>query len=335
MGEFDQGLQQLRQLRWPKEREISLQAKHLEGLFLSGLGFGEQSLQAYKEGVEMVARIQRQLVGFYDKRGRKYLQEKELDEAWRETQLARYEAANLSGVVLTQRGQFEEGLAAYKEALTVATTIQYDRGIAKTNRDIADLLWRRNQLTDAAKHATEAVHYYERIQDDLNVAWTHNTLACIHMQSGAYESAVTAGLKALSFLERIGHTYSIAGVASNLAESYFELDQLDAAEKYVHDVLRLEETQSQPYALFTLAGIARKRQDYPQAERVIAETIQLATNNRDKFLAAYAYRLSGEIELDQGRSKQASTALDQAITLFETMGLTSEKEKSEQLRHQT
>jgi tetratricopeptide (TPR) repeat protein len=122
-----------------------------------------------------------------------------------------------------------------------------------------------------------------------------------------------------------------AAAASTLAEAYYEVGDFAKAIQTAQRVLFLEETFTQPYAHFTLGLVAKAQNQLDEAERQFQASQQIANNNEDHYLAAYAWRGLGETLLAMNKMEAGKKAVSQAIILFENIGLTQEVERTRRL----
>jgi TolA-binding protein len=118
---------------------------------------------------------------------------------------------------------------------------------------------------------------------------------------------------------------------ANLAESYYELGDLDKAEFYAQKTLTMEETHTFPYALFTLGLIRRRQKKYTEAEKILRQAEQVAADNADGYMQAYAMRLLGEILADQNKQEDAAQMLRRACHQFEHLNIPAEIEATQKL----
>ncbi|MCB0127472.1 MAG: tetratricopeptide repeat protein, partial [Caldilineaceae bacterium] len=144
-------------------------------------------------------------------------------------------------------------------------------------------------------------------------------------------AAIAEAQQALAFCERMNAPYWMAMNAANLAEAYFELGELDAAETYAMQVIEHEEVDSYPYALFTLGSIRRAQGRYDDARQFYSSSCRIAEQNEDRFLLAYAQRGLGQVYREQGDRASAVTELQEALTLFQHLGIEAEIESTERL----
>lgn len=330
-GQAAEGLQQIEAISWPRSSELSIQAELLRGDFLNELGYPQQALKRYEEGIAVMTRLWNQLVRFRYQRGTVFVQQRMLDAAWQEAQMAQHEAAFLQGLVADEYGRYEQATTFYQQALQLAEQIGYEKGSAQVHRELAKTFGRQAQLDEVKHHARAAVQYFEQIGDRLNQERLNSTLAATYFQAGEFDKAIAVAEPTVAYFEAMGLTFWTAVTASTLAEAYYETGRHDLAVQTAQNVLRLEETQTHPYALYTLGLVAAARGDHALAEQQFAQSRQIATDNGDRFMAAYAWRALGEAQLAQNRSAEGKQALQTAVALFTELDLTHEAEAAQKL----
>lgn len=323
-GEPQSGLDSITAVRWPREGEITIQARDLQGAFLNMLGYPDAALKRYEDGMVVIARLMNQLVRYRYNRGNIHVQQKQLEAAGREAKLALYEAAFLQGMVHDEHGRYPEAVQTYQQALTHAQDIQHETGIAQAHRALATTLGRQARLQESVEHAEAAIDHFNRFNDRLNAERVRSTLAATYFQVGDFKQAIAIAEPVVTFFENAKMPFWTAVTASTLAEAYYEVGQLDLAEQTAFKVLRLEENQTQPYALYTLGLISQAQEKLTEAGRHFQNSQTIAAENGDRFLEAYAWRALGESCLAQNNQADGRQALHRAITLFTQLGLEQE-----------
>ncbi|GIK54759.1 MAG: AAA family ATPase [Chloroflexi bacterium] len=330
-GEAEQGLTVLDMVNWARDSETAVQAQLLRGNFLNTLGQPEAALEKLEDGLATLARLMEQMVRFRQQRALIHIQQWHMAEAIQEVRQAQYTAEHLQGLIQEQQGNFDEAYLAYHKALALARSINYEAGMAQTNRDLANVLLRQAKLEEARLHLQAALDYYERIGDRLSWEKARSSLAGIHFQAGEYEQMIAIGEKSLPFFERAKIPYYTSLTTANLAESYYAVGNLERAELYAHKTLALEEPNSYPYALYTLGLVRRAQHNLPDAEVYLQQAQQVAANNLDSFMEAHALRLWGELLAEKGERETAVQTITQALRQFERLNILPEIETTRQL----
>lgn len=329
-GEPQAGLDALKQVRWTQDSELTAQAKRLQGEFLESLGYPQQALARYEDGMAVVSRLLNRLTGLHYQRSITFVAQKQFVQAWQEAQLAQYEASRLQGIVHSEKGDYETAVRYFTEALALAEQNGHDLGIAKTHQELAKTYGRQAKLDQSLRHAQTALDYYEQIGDRVNQEKMRSTLAATYFQAGKFEKSIAAAETAVSFFNEAGMPYWTAVTSATLAEAYYEAGQLDQAERTAQVVLRLEETHTQPYALYTMGLITKARQQYDDAIRYFRASQQIAQENEDRYLEAYAWRSLGEVYTLQKQETAALEAYQIALSYFSAMGLAKETAVTQQ-----
>ena len=314
----------LKQVRWTQDSELTVQAKRLQGEFLDALGYPQQAVKRYEDGMMVVSRLLNRMTGLHYRRSITFVQQKQFGQAWQEAQLAQYEASRLQGIVHGEQGEYKMAVSYFKEALSLAEQNNDDLGIARTHQELAKLYGRQAKQDEALKHAQAALAYFEQIGDRVAQEKMRSSLAAIFFQAGKFHDSIAAGETAVSFFDEAGIPYWAAVAGSTLAEAYFETGQLELAEKTAQIVLRLEETHTQPYALYTMGLITKARSQHDEAIRYFGTSQQIARDNEDRYLEAYAWRELGDVYMVQKQKEAALSALQTAVSHFSALGLDQE-----------
>jgi tetratricopeptide (TPR) repeat protein len=330
-GEANQGLATINSVRWPAVGDVTIQARLLQGDFLNALGQPYRAIERYDEGMAVITRLLNQMTHYRYQRSILYAQQREMAAASREANLAQYEAIYLQGIIHEENGRFQEAQHQFTQALELAKVTKYERGLAQTHRAISKIYGRLANIDKALYHAEEAIRYYRRIGDRHTEEMVRTSLAAAYFQAGNYQQAIAAAEPAVSFFADAQNPYLEAAAASTLAEAYYEVGDFAKAIQTAQRVLFLEETFTQPYAHFTLGLVAKAQNQLDEAERQFQASQQIANNNEDHYLAAYAWRGLGETLLAMNKMEAGKKAVSQAIILFENIGLTQEVERTRRL----
>ncbi|MEM7113020.1 MAG: hypothetical protein AAF614_11350 [Chloroflexota bacterium] len=331
-GQMEQGLNELKTVRWPKEEETAVAAHLLRGNFLNALGRSQAALTAHDQGIATVSRLLAKLVKFRYERSVIQLQQREIDLSMREAQLAQYEVERLQGLLQEELGHYDVAGAAYERALDFAQQAGYKQGVAQTHHELARLFGRQANLDMGVEHAEKAIGYYEQVGDRLSGKKVRNALAAMYVQAGKHAEAAETAVKSFTFFKAAQLPFWTAVTAANLAESHYELGNLDQAEQYAREVIQTEEQHPLPYGLYTLGLIWRQRQAFEQAETHLRHSQKIASQNGDVYMEAYALRTLGELYLaHESRQAEAETTLRQALRQFEQLGIAQEVEATEAL----
>lgn len=329
-GEPAAALAALQALEWDDNSELTPAAMLLEGKLQQGMGQTATALDTFEKGLDATTHLLRQRVSLEVQRGIAYLRQKEVQAAWREATLARYEAEHLQGMVQAAMGNFTTARSHYKVALTLAEEAQHETGMARTHYQLAGLAGRQSEPEEASHHLDHAIRHYEKVGDFFTLECVKTSLAAVKIQLKEYSTAIALAQTSLRFFEQIRHPYWVRVAATTLAEACYEAGDLDSAESAVQVVLSQNDPNRHAYALVTFGNIHRQREQFASAITAYQQAITIAATTEDSYIEAYAWRGLGEAYLQSGETQLGQNALAKAIALFHQLNLSNEVEATEQ-----
>ena len=328
LGDYDQARDVLRQTAWT-DPFAQVQARRLEGDIAELRGEIPQALQAYEEGVETVTKWMSEAASFHHHRGYLYLHQRDFTAARREVFRIRHEAANLEGVILERQGDIEAAQRAYLDAIVLARQADYAYGEANVRNNLGRLLAWHREMAESERHLQQAIDYFSRTNRLNKLASATVNLAFAYRLADHYEAAITPATEALAMFERLGETFGQAVAAQTLAEVYLALNDLERAEQFTRRVLHQEEPNTLPDAWRTLGEIRLRQNNPAEAESLVTQSLQLAEDQQDKVLAAYAWRALGEIHIARQQVDEAKACLETARRIFAESKMPSEVNKTD------
>ena len=330
-GQHEQGLQELEQSDWQDESEASTRLWMLRGELQDALGYPDQAIRSYSEGLRITTRLLGQLAALRQRRGLLFQHRREHKASWQEIQHAEFDLEVLRGLMREEEGDYPTALEAYQRAHGLAEQLDSDQLRAQAERWIAGVYGRRQQLEEAVTHAAQAIAIYERVGDRLNLEKMRSNLAFIYVQTRQFKQALEVGIAAYSFFRQVHDPYFAAVTGANLAEAAYELGDLPLASYYADQVLALADRHAAPYAHFTLGQVALARNNLQAANEHFTQSMQRAQHNDDPYMVAYAQRALAQALLADRQSALAIQHLREALTLFRQLDIAGEIASTEAL----
>ena len=237
----------------------------------------------------------------------------------------------LRGLVREEEGDYSTALEAYQRARALAEQLDDDALRAQSERWIAAVYGRRQQLEQAVTHAAQSIAIYQRIGDRVNLEKMRGNLAFIYVQTRQFRAALDVGTPAYAFFLSIRDPHYAAGTGANLAEASYELGDFESAARYAAEVLDLGDQFAAPYVRFTLGQIDLAQHNSSAAISNFSTSVQLAQQNDDPFMVAYAQRSLGQAQRTAGDVAAARQQIESALTLFRQLDIPGEIAATEQL----
>jgi tetratricopeptide (TPR) repeat protein len=333
-GEPGRVIDELSEVEWPLDDPATPEAKLRMGKALEAQGQPAAALDVLQTGLDAVTQLLRQGSQLHEQRGLTHLRQREMQQAWREAQMAHFHAETLLGVVQDDRGDYVTAHDHYHRALAVAEEVGYQAGVAQTHHYLAMLAGRRQGIDAALPHFEQAMAFYEKVGDRVNREIVRSNLASAFIQDRQFAAAIAPAEMAWRFFEAMGNTPRAAQNASNLAEAHAELGNLDEAQHFAELVIQQEEPHSYPYALYTLGTVYRARGEWALSAQHYDQSRQIAETNDDAYLLAFALRALGEVYLAQRHFEDARAKLDAAAQIFQRLNIAEEVRQTEAIRQE-
>lgn len=331
-GELAKGLAELTAVTPIESSEVGSRLLALQGTYQDALGYPDRAIHSYREGIQVLTRVQAQISRFHYRLSGVQLRQMELAAAKREARLAECQLHNLFGEIEESEGRYQEAILCYQKALVLAQMLDDPTSLALSYRNLGALTGIRLQKADeGVAYLQKAMVYYEQSGDRHSLETVRSNLSALYLQTRQFAAALETATKAYGFFQAINAPYQAAVEAVNLAEAYFELGQMAAAETYARQALDLEERLTYPYALFTLGRIEAQRGNHSSAQSHLHQAIRTAELNEDRYMKAYAERELGKALLADSNPRAAQQAFTAAQHAFQQLGMAQEAAETDKL----
>lgn len=324
-GNVDDGLAELNSQTWHASDPGAPRAAQLKGIFLLMQAQVNAAIEQFEQGYQAAeSQLDQTRLQLLAMQGYALLRNRDLAGVQQSVVLAQHTAFILEGLYLVECGHIDEALALHLKALESARQLKDKQRVASTHVRIGSLAIRMENIEMAQKHYTEALDLYSQIGDSVSGHRTRSNLAVMHLHAGEYGLCIQQGEQALAFFEKLRQPFWIALNSSNIAEAYFESNDLEQAELFSQRSLHQEEASARPYALTTLGQVFRARGNTRESERYLREAILCAQDAQDKWAEAPAWRALALTLRDMGNLVTAQEAAHTALALYEEMKLSKE-----------
>ena len=331
LGQPAAGLRELQSQTWQTDPIRQLEARRLQGHLLGELGQVDEALSLYEKSLAMTARLLREQSRLHELRGLAFVRQRTLTQAHSEALQANYSAQLLLAQVLDEQGAFEAARSHYQTCLTLAEQLDDPARQARTHHNLMACHARQGSYEEALHHGEQAQQLFRAQGDRFSLEKLNSLLTAVYLNMEAFEQVIAVGQPALAYFERARLEYWASMTASNMAEAHYGLGDYAQAEQRARQVLTLEEAHSYPYAMYTMGLVMRAQAQLDQSTAWLEQCQQMARQNNDPYLEAYAWRALGETLMAQSAEAAARSAYEQALTLFEEMDNETEVAKTRQL----
>ncbi|HEY1012616.1 MAG TPA: tetratricopeptide repeat protein [Herpetosiphonaceae bacterium] len=331
-GDYAQARAELQSLPWPPDHGATLRVRQFEGDISLRFSQFDRALGEYGAGLSAATLLlERELAHFRVKLGTVHGRKRDLEQAWREAELARYEVEQLQGYLRESSGELSAGYARYQAALAIAEELGYAEGIARTCNTLAMVLSQQLDFAAAAGYWQRAFQYYQTSGNLSRLARIKANQAGLYTELGQTATAIAAAEEALALFTQLGESQGRGHAAHNLADAHRAAGNLAQAAEFALQALAVGQPGVRPYSLLTLAEIRLDQGLLAEAEASCRESLAVAEQQHDRRIGAYARRALGQICLAADRAAEAGAAWTAALELFSQVGLAKEAAQTQAL----
>jgi len=337
-GRAQEGLHVMEKTTWPATAPSAVQAHTLRGTLLAETGAIDRALGEYRRSLDKISNLRAtQELEIHLEIGRRalvYLGD--IDEATTAVQHAQLNLEVLQGELADNAGRVDDARTHYQRALALAACCGTDHQRAKLYEAWGILEARQGDLTTAVDYLQQAGRFYQAAGNVVcAIGMVNSGLAFAYLLRHHYQEAIAPAETALAFFQELNHGYWQAINETYLAQAWLYCGALEKAEEYAQQGLAREEVVVRAYCLYLLGEVRRCQGRYAEGEELCREAIASGEARQDRWALGPAWRALGELYLAAGQPHAATTALQQALTIYQQLGVVLEIEEIEALLAQT
>jgi tetratricopeptide (TPR) repeat protein len=329
----------LRSILW-KTPLLEVEADILDGVIANNRSEFADAQQLFQRAQDKAeALVEARLAHIHKGLGWMHWREQNLEQAWREVSIARYEVENLEGRIQFSRYAYDDAIERFEKALATARELNHDDGAAKTCNNLMNLYVLLGQFETAQHYYQEAEVIYRRIGNAIAIDGMAINYAVLQNLAGNHRHAADLLEQTLVQKQRIAEslTTNIAAlIYQGLAEAFLGLRDLDTAQGYVQQAIDQEESSILPDSYRTQGEILLQRGQLELAENRIRQSIAFIEQYEtpDVYLGGYAWRALAQVYVAQKNLEAAQEAKATALEMFTQINLPNEVAKThEQLKN--
>ncbi|MHB8259081.1 MAG: tetratricopeptide repeat protein [Bacteroidia bacterium] len=227
---------------------------------------------------------------------------------------------------------YDKGIPYGKQALGLAKSIGYKKGMADSYHVIALIYDKKGNFPEALKSNFAALKIREEIKDKEGIADSHNSIGAIYNDRGNYPEALKNHFASLKIYTEIAQVHpSWIETKKGIANSYTDIGNIyynqanypEAVDNYFSALKIFEDVKdksgiAQSYS--NIGNIYDKQGNYTEAitKHFVALDIQKAIG--DKYGIANSYRDIGDVYDNQADYPKAIKMYLEALTIYEEIG---------------
>lgn len=230
------------------------------------------------------------------------------------------ETTNALGVGYARLGQPGDAAEQYAKALTLRRELGDRRGVASSQRNLAQLAMVRGDFDEANERLAEAAALFAALGDDAGAAAVDNELGLLAEEHGNYAGALAAYTRALRAREAARDPQGVAESLNNIGFAHYQLGEYDNAGVFwrqSRDAFRsIDDRNGMVRAGQNLGLLAIARGEWEEARHLLEQSLGEAEARHMLEEAAVSHRNLAELGIVQGRLAEAAGHLAEARRLF-------------------
>jgi tetratricopeptide (TPR) repeat protein len=224
------------------------------------------------------------------------------------------------GIVHSMRGDLDEAMAQWGNALATYRQLNHKEGIARTLTNLGNGLLRRGDPAGAEQRLEEALVLYRELGRRRDSAVALDSLAALRLGRGDLVNARRLNEEALSIYESVGDKAHVASELGKIATVLRAQGDLDGARRRQEQALAVqEEIGEKTAAALTRTGLAKtalEQRRGAEAEALMRKAIEEYRTQKLSSDEAWGQALLAEILLFQRKLPDARAAIQRATELL-------------------
>jgi len=179
---------------------------------------------------------------------------------------------------------------------------------------------KRGRLDIAMVSIKNALQLFELASCTEGVAWSIREMGAIAETEERFDDAVRGYENSLKLWENISREDQVSHLLKDLGELHRKMGKLEIAKDYMSRSLTIERKRGDPLAIANriskLGQIAFSLSDYPQAEMLIREGLEMHRKLQNQVMQALDLWFLGQIDEKRGKPDAALGLYDEAHDIF-------------------
>ncbi|HYG04324.1 MAG TPA: tetratricopeptide repeat protein [Chryseosolibacter sp.] len=219
------------------------------------------------------------------------------------------------------QGDPVKALGYAREALSLATEINDDKGMAAAYNNLGVSYRSQGALDKALEYYINSLKIYERLDNKEGIATTKNNIANIYSIKKDYALAMRNLEESYTLFKQLKDEDKIIGSMNNLGNLYSDIQLFEKAHKYFSEAYQLSEQQGMPFSdpLNNLGNIYFKQNDFDKAVEYYQRAYEIEEKSGNKLGTLNTVINLGIANTKAKQTKQADFYLKRALSLCEEL----------------
>lgn len=213
--------------------------------------------------------------------------------------------------------EYQKALRYISETEQLSLSTNYFRGVAEVNYFKALIYTRKNDYFSAIDHFNKSKKIYQELKDTLGIAKVSNSIGLEEIKRGNYTIGLVNSLSAIRIFEKRNLYEDLNLAYKNLAEAYYNTNQLDKALEFnlkaIQTSERLRDSIGIKISTKNIAQLYSKRNEHRKAIEYYEDVLSMINPHTDQSLRGEVLPRIGEEYLKFKAYDKASQYLSEGL----------------------
>lgn len=228
------------------------------------------------------------------------------------------------GKIASSEQVYDTAIYYGRLAVDLATEIEWERGIAVANVDMAVSYWYIGNYTDALNMNYAALEIFQKLNDQKGISQAYNNMGIVYASQKNFPKALECYLTTLRIKETLGDNKAIGSTLINIGSTYDQLNETEKAFMYYRRALVLKRStgdiRGEGICLLNIGQVHNKIGNEDSALYYFNHSLDLRRNINDKRGIVSSLASLGQINIEIGKFAEAEKFLLEADTISRDLG---------------
>jgi serine phosphatase RsbU (regulator of sigma subunit)/Tfp pilus assembly protein PilF len=225
------------------------------------------------------------------------------------------QSSYIQGISYYLRGEFENAIERYTEALTISTRIGFNKGAAQAQNGMGVVYQKSGNYTKSLENYESSLKNYKKINDLAGTASVLGNMGIIHKIQGNYVKAIEYYNDGLKLHAESGDKQGVSSTLNNLGIIYYEQKDYEKAIEHYEGSLKLDrETDNvhgEALTLNNMGTLYLEIKDYENALSYFNDALMIEKKIDDKLgVSASMFNIANVYQNQKNYSKAMSIYKD-------------------------
>jgi transcriptional regulator with GAF, ATPase, and Fis domain/serine/threonine protein kinase/tetratricopeptide (TPR) repeat protein len=222
-------------------------------------------------------------------------------------------------------GKYNEAIEYSFRALDKRKKLGSQTGIAFCYYHIAKTYQSRGEFEKAASYASKGLHLRKELGERLGIAYSRLQLSELRLAQGRLAESLVMLDEGIDDFQRLDNEVGSLVARETLARVFFGLGDVDRAkslsQKVLERAIQLKQRRLQGSCLLQLARLECHDRRFDEAERLLQDADRIFRVHNSRRQLAVALLERARLTLERGVTERAQSALEQAYSILEELGI--------------